>query len=65
MYICICKGITQKQLEEKVIAHQGNTKQILNNLGVGTDCGTCLQEAINLIKKNHHNFKQSKPSQKR
>lgn len=46
MYVCICKGITQKQLEEAVSARKGQSaKDVLRALGIGTDCGTCVEEA--------------------
>lgn len=55
MYICICKGVTDKQLEEKYIQYQGNTKQILKSLGVGSECGVCLKEAVSHIRENQKN----------
>lgn len=60
MYICLCKGITEKQLSDAVIgrSHQ-STKEILKSLGVGSDCGTCLEDAISKIKSQHHHSKSS------
>lgn len=52
MYVCICKGITDKDIENAVITHS-NTKDVLKSLGVGTDCGQCVLEAIDLIRQNH------------
>lgn len=49
MYVCICKGITEKDIESAMITHQ-NTKDVLKNLGVGSDCGTCLVDAIENLK---------------
>ena len=47
MYVCICKGITQKQLEEAIAARKGQSaKNIMRALGVGSDCGTCIEDAI-------------------
>ncbi|MBY0515584.1 MAG: (2Fe-2S)-binding protein [Bacteriovoracaceae bacterium] len=47
MYVCICKGITQKQVEEAVASRKGqSTKDIMRSLGVGSDCGTCVEDAI-------------------
>jgi bacterioferritin-associated ferredoxin len=64
MYICVCKGITDKELEEQYLLHQGNTHQILKALGVGSECGICLTEAIDHLNQNQANFQQHKPSQK-
>lgn len=50
MYICLCKGITDKQLEEA----QKNSKSfrdVCKSLGLGTDCGACVREAIDVMNK--------------
>jgi bacterioferritin-associated ferredoxin len=49
MYVCICKGISEKDIENAMITHQ-NSKDILKTLGVGSDCGTCLIDAIENLK---------------
>lgn len=45
MYICICKGITEKQLEEANLAVNSVT-EVCKMLGVGSECGVCLSDAI-------------------
>lgn len=50
MYVCICKGITEKQIQEAVTSRNSNNpKEILKALGVGTDCGTCVEDAVNTL----------------
>ena len=47
MYVCICKGITQKQVEEAIAVRKGQSaKNIMRALGIGSDCGTCVEDAI-------------------
>lgn len=47
MYVCICKGITEKQIQEAVTSRStNNPKEILKALGVGSDCGTCVEDAV-------------------
>ncbi|MCT4642112.1 MAG: (2Fe-2S)-binding protein [Bacteriovoracaceae bacterium] len=61
MYVCICKGISEKDIERAMITHQ-NTKDILKSLGVGSDCGTCMIDAIESIKskqKAHNTSRQT------
>jgi bacterioferritin-associated ferredoxin len=42
VYVCICKGITQKQVEEAVSARKGqSSKDIMRS-----DCGTCVEDAV-------------------
>lgn len=45
MYICICKGITEQDIADasKVAS---SSLEIMKVLGVGSDCGRCLQTAI-------------------
>jgi bacterioferritin-associated ferredoxin len=50
MYICICKGITDKHIQEAVNSrHSNNPKEVLKALGVGSDCGTCVEEAVKTL----------------
>ena len=49
MYVCICKGISDSDIRKVMTTHQ-NTKDILKTLGVGSDCGQCLIDAIQIIK---------------
>ena len=45
MYICVCKAITDKQVEEAAKSCS-NYNEVFKRLGVGSDCGMCLQDAI-------------------
>lgn len=50
MYVCICKGITDKQIQEAVTSRNThNPKEILKALGVGSDCGTCVEDAVKTL----------------
>lgn len=61
MYVCLCKGITKSQIEEKSKVYS-NPKDILKSLGVGSDCGTCVQNALDSIlsKKSGQPFKSNR-----
>lgn len=45
MYICVCKAITDKQVEEAAKT-AANIKEVYKRLGLGSECGVCVQEAI-------------------
>ncbi|MBK26773.1 MAG: glycoprotein [Halobacteriovorax sp.] len=48
MVICLCKGITDKKIEDLV--EKGlPTKEVLKKLGVGSDCGICVVDAIEKV----------------
>lgn len=57
MYVCICKAITDKQLEE-VQKTSKSLRDICKNLGLGTECGACVQDAIQFL--NNANAQQQK-----
>ncbi len=57
MYVCICKAITDKQLEEAQKSSM-SLREICNNLGLGSECGACIQEAVQMIKKSKQTPKQ-------
>lgn len=49
MYVCVCKGVTDKDIEEKAI--QGaDYSDIRRDLGVATDCGACGQLCKSLLR---------------
>ncbi|MCH2058208.1 MAG: (2Fe-2S)-binding protein [Thalassotalea sp.] len=44
MYVCICKGITDKQIKQMVIEHGvGSIRELKQRLDVGSQCGTCVK----------------------
>ena len=48
--ICECKGITDQQIEELVKAGSVKTmEQLQANTGLGTMCGKCKPEAVDLV----------------
>ncbi|MGJ8679252.1 (2Fe-2S)-binding protein [Paraglaciecola sp.] len=50
MYVCLCHGITDKMIKQTVIEDGvGNMRELKNNLGVGSQCGTCVKLAQSII----------------
>lgn len=48
MYICVCKGITEEKA--KIALKSGRSiKEVMKNLGIGKDCGTCLSYALECL----------------
>jgi bacterioferritin-associated ferredoxin len=58
MYVCICNAITEKQLEEAQKTAK-SFREICKKLGLGTDCGACIQDAIQTINKTQRSEKKS------
>lgn len=55
MYICICKGITEKMLIDQIGPTRSSYEQILKNLGIGDSCGSCVVDAVKKILENQNN----------
>ncbi len=49
MYVCVCKGVTDRDIENKVI-EGADYADIRRELGVATDCGSCGQSCKQLLK---------------
>jgi bacterioferritin-associated ferredoxin len=56
MYICICKGITEKMLMDQIGGSNRSQEQILNNLGIGDSCGSCVVDALKKIHESQNNI---------
>lgn len=53
MYICVCKGITQTELEEA--AQEGlSYADVRKQTGVATDCGSCARCVKSIIKEQQN-----------
>lgn len=44
MIICLCRGITEKDLESCLSPNEPILEKIQNGTGAGTDCGSCLRK---------------------
>ena len=50
MYVCICKGITDHQIKQMVTEEGvGSMRELKKHLAVGSQCGTCVKVAQNII----------------
>ncbi|MCV2885962.1 bacterioferritin-associated ferredoxin [Aestuariibacter sp. AA17] len=50
MYICLCYGVTDKAIKKAVKEDGvGNMRELRETLGVGSQCGRCIQMAQQVI----------------
>lgn len=57
MYVCICQGITQKEIQEAV--EDGFTlSDVYKKMGVGSECGSCSKYAKKLVKQTEYEMRQ-------
>lgn len=50
MYICLCKGITDKQIRQAVEDGADSLRAVRRELGVSSQCGQCACEARGIIR---------------
>ncbi|GLX86005.1 bacterioferritin-associated ferredoxin [Thalassotalea loyana] len=44
MYVCICKGITDKQIKKMVLEQGvGSIRELKAKLDIASQCGTCVK----------------------
>ena len=53
MYICICNGVTERQLKECALSGAKSLDELAFQLGVGTGCGRCRDCARGVLREIH------------
>lgn len=41
MYICLCNGVTDRQIRQSIREGASSLQDLQNSLGVATQCGQC------------------------
>ncbi|MDF1819747.1 MAG: (2Fe-2S)-binding protein [Immundisolibacteraceae bacterium] len=41
MYVCLCRGITEKKIKKQIALGVDTLSKLQKELGAGEDCGTC------------------------
>ncbi|MFT5897418.1 MAG: bacterioferritin-associated ferredoxin [Glaciecola sp.] len=50
MFVCMCYGITDKQIKNAVETHGvGNMRELKQVMALGSQCGKCLELAQDII----------------
>lgn len=49
MYVCLCKGITDRQLRAAACEGIHDLRSACRVLGVGSECGQCTQQAREVL----------------
>ncbi|MDD3517651.1 MAG: bacterioferritin-associated ferredoxin [Chromatiales bacterium] len=52
MYICICKGVTDRQIRHAVENGAASMRELREQLGVCSDCGKCGQCAKGILREH-------------
>lgn len=49
MYICLCNGITEKQIRRAIAAGANTLQSLHDELGVASQCGSCMDHALQML----------------
>lgn len=49
MYVCLCKGVTDKAIKQKVAEGVSSMRELKSCLGVGSQCGKCTCQASQIL----------------
>jgi bacterioferritin-associated ferredoxin len=53
MYVCVCNGITDRQIREVADAGCRSVAELTMRTGAGAGCGSCLELAAQLLDEAH------------
>ena len=56
MFVCVCAGITDRQIAEAVYAGASSVDDLSAALGVGIQCGSCVETAMAIIDEHAGSF---------
>lgn len=51
MYVCVCHGITEKDIQNAAKSGVNNVSQLAAETGATTGCGSCLDMAEDILRK--------------
>ena len=49
MYVCLCRAVTDTDIRQAADEGVADVHQLVEILGVGTNCGACLEAARSII----------------
>ena len=52
MYICVCNGITDREIRQCVASGVCSMSDLECSLGVGASCGRCREAAVEILEQS-------------
>lgn len=52
MYICICKAVTEKQIQQQLAEGVNSYQELRERTGVATQCGKCSGDARSCLRQH-------------
>ncbi len=54
MYVCICHGVTEKDIQKAAKQGANSLQDIKSMTGCGTGCGSCVELAAEVLQAHHN-----------
>jgi len=54
MYVCVCNAIRESELRHAARRGEGDAEALYETLGCQVQCGTCLDEADEIVAEERH-----------
>jgi bacterioferritin-associated ferredoxin len=61
VYVCICNGVTERQIREAAANGVRNVAELTMRTGCGASCGSCIDTAVALLEENAHENERQSP----
>ncbi|WP_166269579.1 bacterioferritin-associated ferredoxin [Marinobacter caseinilyticus] len=52
MYVCLCQGVTDRQIREAASNGCNSMRQLGKDMGVGRQCGRCARTAREILRES-------------
>lgn len=49
MIVCICEGISDREIQARISAGDSTVHQLKQSCGAGSDCGSCMLQLRELL----------------
>jgi bacterioferritin-associated ferredoxin len=50
MYVCLCNGVTDRDVRDTASAHDGTISEVYRALGVRPKCGKCVPMVCEIVR---------------
>lgn len=65
MYVCLCTGVTDKQIRETLSEGACSVEDVMYCTGAGTGCGSCVSSIEELVREHEGDGEEAKSSRRR
>ena len=59
MYVCLCHGLTEKQIKNALEESDNSLRNLQLKCGAGTDCGSCIRELREMLRNGQSEKKET------